>query len=80
MAGQLGSAFCFGFATQATKVCVDTLVQASVDDEFRGRVFAFYDTLFNLSFVAAALVAALLLPAIRPLTARRSSSWRWATP
>jgi MFS family permease len=62
MAGQIGSAVCFGFATQATKVCVDSLVQAAVDDDFRGRVFAFYDTLFNVSFVAAALVAALLLP------------------
>jgi hypothetical protein len=61
-AGQLGSAVAFGFATQATKVCVDSLVQAGVDDDFRGRVFAFYDTLFNLSFVAAALVAAVTLP------------------
>jgi MFS family permease len=61
-AGQLGSAVCFGFATQATKVCVDSLVQATVDDDFRGRVFAFYDTLFNVSFVAAALVAAAVLP------------------
>jgi MFS family permease len=61
-AGQLGSGFAFGFATQATKVCVDSLVQAGVDDDFRGRVFAFYDTLFNLSFVAAALVAAVALP------------------
>jgi MFS family permease len=62
MAGQIGSAVVFGFATQATKVCVDTLVQAGVDDDFRGRVFAFYDTLFNVSFVAAALLAAVALP------------------
>jgi MFS family permease len=61
-AGQLGSAVALGFATQATKVCVDSLVQTSVDDDFRGRVFAFYDTLFNVSFVAAALVAAVALP------------------
>jgi MFS family permease len=62
MAGQLASAVVFGFATQGTKVCVDTLVQAGVDDDFRGRVFAFYDTLFNVSFVAAALIAAAVLP------------------
>jgi MFS family permease len=62
MAGQLGSAVAFGFATQATKVCVDSLVQVGVDDDFRGRVFALYDTLFNLSFVAAALLAAVALP------------------
>ena len=34
-----------------------------IDDVFRGRVFAIYDTLFNLSFVAAALLAAFVLPA-----------------
>jgi MFS family permease len=58
----LVSSFALGFAVQATKVCVDTLVQASVDDEFRGRVFSLYDTIYNLSFVAAAILAAFVLP------------------
>lgn len=58
----LASALALGFAAQATKVCVDTLVQSNVDDEFRGRVFALYDTIFNLSFVAAAILAAFVLP------------------
>jgi MFS family permease len=58
----LASSLALGFATQATKVCVDTLVQTAVDDDFRGRAFAFYDTTFNLSFVGGALVAALVLP------------------
>lgn len=62
MAMQLLAAAVLGFATQATKVCVDTTVQATVADEFRGRVFAVYDTLFNVSFVAAAVVAAVTLP------------------
>jgi len=42
---------------------VDTLVQEQVEDDFRGRVFSFYDTLFNVTFVAAAVFAAFLLPA-----------------
>ncbi|MCU1595841.1 MAG: Major Facilitator Superfamily protein [Frankiales bacterium] len=51
-----------GFSAQAAKICVDTLVQEAVDDDFRGRVFALYDTLFNVSFVSAAAVAAVILP------------------
>ncbi|GAA0940400.1 MFS transporter [Actinocorallia libanotica] len=54
--------FVLGVAAQGIKVCVDTIVQQSVDDEFRGRVFAAYDMLFNAAFVAAACVAAAVLP------------------
>jgi MFS family permease len=56
------SSLALGFATQATKVCVDTLVQTGIDDDYRGRVFSLYDTAYNLSFVAGAFVAALTLP------------------
>jgi MFS family permease len=62
MALLLVSSLVLGFTTQATKVCVDTLVQSNIDDEFRGRVFSLYDTIFNLSFVAAAILAAFVLP------------------
>ena len=58
----LVAAFFLGFAAQAAKICVDTLVQEATDDAYRGRVFSFYDTLFNLSFVSAALASAVLLP------------------
>jgi hypothetical protein len=58
----LVAAFFLGFAAQASKICIDTLLQESVEDDFRGRVFSFYDTLFNLSFVAAAAASAVLLP------------------
>jgi MFS family permease len=51
-----------GFCAQGIKICVDTLVQEHVADEFRGRVFALYDTLFNIALVTAALLTALLLP------------------
>ncbi len=59
----LVAAFILGFVAQASKICVDTLLQESVLDTYRGRVFSFYDTLFNVSFVAAAGAAAVLLPA-----------------
>lgn len=51
-----------GFAAQGVKVCVDTLLQESMADRFRGRVFALYDVLFNVAFVAAAALAAVLVP------------------
>ncbi len=61
-AALLVSAYFLGIASQGIKICVDTLVQAGVDDAFRGRVFALYDVIFNVAFVAAAAVAAVVLP------------------
>ncbi|MFF4603884.1 MFS transporter [Streptomyces sp. NPDC001339] len=58
----LAAAFVLGLSTQGTKISTDTIVQSSVDDAFRGRVFALYDVLFNVAFVGAAAVAALMLP------------------
>lgn len=58
----LAAAFLLGFVAQGSKICVDTIVQESVADAYRGRVFAFYDILFNVTFVSAATVAALFLP------------------
>ena len=54
--------FVLGFAAQGIKICVDTLVQQVVDDDYRGRVFSLYDTLFNIMFVGAAVATAILLP------------------
>ncbi|MFF9913442.1 MFS transporter [Streptomyces sp. NPDC013457] len=56
------AAFLLGLVTQGTKIATDTVVQTSVDDAYRGRVFSLYDTLFNVAFVGAAAVAALMLP------------------
>ncbi|WP_328742482.1 MFS transporter [Streptomyces caniferus] len=58
----LAAAFMLGLGTQGTKISTDTIVQSSVDDAFRGRIFAVYDVLFNVAFVGAAAVAALMLP------------------
>ncbi|MEV8020611.1 MFS transporter [Streptomyces sp. NPDC086554] len=56
------AAFLLGLTTQGAKIATDTVVQSEVDDGFRGRIFSVYDVLFNVAFVAAAGVAALILP------------------
>ncbi|MGW7606049.1 MFS transporter [Streptomyces sp. NPDC054766] len=58
----LVAAFTLGVTTQGAKIATDTIVQSSVDDGFRGRIFSVYDVLFNVAFVGAAAVAALMLP------------------
>ncbi|MEV7090392.1 MFS transporter [Streptomyces sp. NPDC093085] len=62
LAPMMAAAFFLGLTTQGAKISTDTVVQTSVDDAFRGRVFAFYDVLFNVAYVGAAGVAALMLP------------------
>ncbi|MBA2389622.1 MAG: MFS transporter [Geodermatophilaceae bacterium] len=62
MATVLPAALLIGFVAQAVKICVDTIVQETIDDAYRGRVFSVYDTVFNVGFVAAAALAALALP------------------
>ena len=58
----LPAALLLGMVAQGSKICVDTLVQEQVEDDFRGRVFSLYDTLFNVTFVAAAVVGSFVLP------------------
>lgn len=58
----IAGAFVLGLAAQCVKLCVDTIVQTTVADTFRGRVFAFYDMIFNGLFVAGFAVAAAMLP------------------
>jgi MFS family permease len=57
------AAFLLGLTAQVVKLCVDTLVQAHVADEFKGRVFLIYDMIFNVALVVAAVIAAVILPA-----------------
>jgi MFS family permease len=58
----IGSAFFVGLCGQGIKVTNDALVQSKINDEFRGRVFAFYDVAVNAGIVMGAIGAALLLP------------------
>jgi predicted MFS family arabinose efflux permease len=54
------------FATGVTfawkKIPVDTMVQQSLPDGYRGRVFAVYDVAYNLSRLLAAAIAIPLFP------------------
>lgn len=50
------------FTYQAVKVCVDAIVQSDCDDAFVGRVFALYDTLNNVFYVAAFVIGAIVVP------------------
>ena len=54
--------FVLGIESQGVKLCVDTIVQTVVLDAYRGRVFSFYDMIFNGLFVAGFAVAAAILP------------------
>jgi len=58
----LPAAAMLGFVAQGVKICVDTHIAQRVADDYRGRVFSLYDTLFNVLFVGAGVLTALVLP------------------
>jgi MFS family permease len=58
----IAGAVVLGFAAQAAKIAVDTIVQRDTADAFRGRAFALYDVLYNAAFVGAAAFGAFALP------------------
>jgi hypothetical protein len=45
----LAAAFVISYTGQVVKLCVDAAVQRDIGDETRGRVFALYDMLFNIT-------------------------------
>ncbi len=73
VAGPLGStfsqvpflivSFSVAIVAQGVAISATTIIQQEVDDDFRGRVFAFYDMLFNAPFVVGAAVGAAFMPA-----------------
>jgi MFS family permease len=54
--------FILGLVFPWKKIPVDTVVQETTPDRFRGRVFSLYDLGYSGSRVVAALVAVLLIP------------------
>jgi MFS family permease len=58
------ASFAIGLTFAWKKIPVDTMVQESLPDGYRGRVFAVYDVAYNLSRVAAAAIAIPLFPAL----------------
>lgn len=59
----LAGAVSIGIAGQSVKVSADTLVQETIPDDFRGRVFALFDMTNNIGLVAGVTVVAFLAPA-----------------
>lgn len=57
----LAASFLITASGQVVKLCVDAAVQRDIGDETRGRVFALYDMLFNVTQVLAVSGAALLV-------------------
>jgi MFS family permease len=59
----LAIGFCLYLARQGVAICATTILQEEVDDAYRGRVFAFYDMMFNATYVAGAALSAAFMPA-----------------
>jgi MFS family permease len=55
-------AFGLNVAGQGVAICTTTILQEEVDDAYRGRVFAIYDMMTNVTFVAGAAVSAVFMP------------------
>lgn len=62
MPAVLVGAFVIGMTGQIVKLCTDAAVQSEVRDAALGRVFALYDVVFNVGYVIAVTVTALLSP------------------
>jgi MFS family permease len=58
----LAAAFTLSTAGQVVKLSLDATVQADVGDGIRGRVFALYDTVFNIGYLLAVALAATIVP------------------
>ena len=58
----LVAAFLIAYSGQVVKLCVDAAVQRDIGDETRGRVFALYDMLFNITQVVAVGIASTVIP------------------
>ncbi|WNM24471.1 MFS transporter [Demequina capsici] len=58
----LAAAVIVSFAVQGGKIAVDTIVQRDTADHVRGRAFTLYDMAYNVAFMSAAAIGALVLP------------------
>ena len=56
----------FGFflylTSQGVAICATTILQEEVADAYRGRMFAFYDVMFNVTIAAGALISVGFMP------------------
>src|ERR1700689_1633466 len=63
-AAYLAIGFCLYLTRQGVAICATTILQEEVGDAYRGRVFAFYDMMFNVTYVIGAALSAAFMPAI----------------
>jgi MFS family permease len=61
MAALIVCALFLGWTGQSVKVCADSIVQHSIEDDHRGRVFALYDMAVNVGLVSGIITAAVWL-------------------
>jgi MFS family permease len=54
--------FWLNLVGQGLAICATTILQEQVEDAYRGRVFAFYDMTFNVTFVGGAALSAAFMP------------------
>jgi MFS family permease len=54
----LAIGFCMYLTRQGVAISATTILQEEVEDAYRGRVFAFYDMMYNAAYVAGAAVGA----------------------
>jgi MFS family permease len=59
----LAIGFCLYLTRQSVAICAVTILQEEVDDAYRGRIFAFYDMMFNAAYVAGAALSVVMMPA-----------------
>jgi MFS family permease len=53
--------FCLGLAGQGVAICATTVLQQEADDDYRGRMFAFYDMTFNVTYAGGAALSVLFM-------------------
>jgi MFS family permease len=58
----LAIGFCLYLVRQGVAICATTILQEEVTDAYRGRVFSFYDMMFNVTYVLGAVVVASFVP------------------
>jgi MFS family permease len=54
--------FALGLSAQGVAICATTILQEEVEDAYRGRVFAFYDMTFNVTYAGGAALGTLFMP------------------
>ena len=58
----LGFGFFLYLTSQGVAICATTILQEDVADAYRGRMFAFYDVMFNVTIAAGALISITFMP------------------